>query len=357
MSRSAIPDHLQTERTVPAKIAEGYEPLFPGFASRFPEKAAGLVIGIIGAQFPSQSQVDDAVVPKLESFASAAGGVSYSEWASGTDAKGFYNLTMLAYWPSKEVYESWSVESGFKQWWEGIDANETKNGWFLEVLSPSVDRLETIFSHKDAREGVAYLEEAQVGPIREHIYWGSMRDRLPASQTDELQGEKKEQTSSTNGNNSNGEEKPRTRVQVHGKKNLAVIRSGQDLSTALPEERKLYEDDLAPVLEKGMSFLRDEGESIGCHSCRFMDVIDGKTREANKDRTFGLAYFDDLASLEYWSKEHPTHIAIFGGFMQYAHKLQGNISLRLFHEVLVLKPEQQFFEYIACHPRTGMLGA
>ena len=352
MFESAIPEHLRAERTVPAKMPEGYEPPFPAFASRFPEKAEDLVIGIIGAQFPSQDQVDEAgVVPKLESFA-AAGGVSYSEWASVTDAKGFYNLTMLAYWPSKEVYESWSVESGFKQWWEAIDPNETKHGWFLEVLSPSMDRLETVFSHPGAPEGVAYLHEAQVGPIREHIYWGSMRDRLPAGQTEELQGEKK--VPSTNGA---AAEKPKSRVQVHGKKNLAVIRSGQDLSTALPEERKLYEDDMAPVLLKGMTFLRDEGAEIGCHSCRFMDVVDGKTRAATKDRTFGLAYFDDLASLEAWSREHPTHLAIFGGFMQYAAKLQGNISLRLFHEVLVLKPEQQFFEYIACHPTTGMLGA
>jgi hypothetical protein len=75
------------------------------------------------------------------------------------------------------------------------------------------------------------------------------------------------------------------------------------------------------------------------------------------DKTFGLGYFNDLASLERWSKQHKTHLDIFGRFLQYAQELGGDISLRLFHEVLVLEPEQQDFEYIACHPGTGMLAS
>ena len=38
-----------------------------------------------------------------------------------------------------------------------------------------------------------------------------------------------------------------------------------------------------------------------------------------------------------------------------AGKLKGNVTLRVFHEVMVLEPEQQMFEYVACHPGTGML--
>lgn len=352
MFEPAIPEHLRAERTVPAKMPEGYQPPFPAFASRFPKKATDLVMAVIGAQYPSIEKVDPAAQKKLESFTSLSASTSapsFQEWASVTDSKGFYNHTLIAYWSSKEAYDSWTCESGFKQWWDSIEPGEAAHGWFLEVFFPSMDRLETNFSHPGAPEGVAHMHESQSGPIREHIYWGSMRDRLAASQTDELKGEPK--------NTSTSPSNPKTsRIQVHGKKNLAVIRSGQDLSTALPDERKLYEDDLEPVLRQAMTFLRDDGDTIGCHSCRFMDVVDTETREANKDRTFGLAYFDDLASLEAWSREHPTHVAIFGGFMQYATKLQGKISLRLFHEVLVLKPEQQFFEYIACHEGTGLLG-
>ena len=59
-----------------------------------------------------------------------------------------------------------------------------RGGW-LEVLRPRVERYETIFG-RAAAGGVAVLAEQFSGPIREHAYWGSMRDRLPAAQTDPL---------------------------------------------------------------------------------------------------------------------------------------------------------------------------
>ena len=361
---SAIPEHLRADRTVPARMPEGYAPPFPAFASHFPKKAADLVMAVIGAQYASQDDVDGVAREKLEAFAASKveNAPTYHDWASVTDPNGSYNLTMIAYWPSRDAYESWATGSGFKSWWEGIDPaaeeEEGGHGWFLEIFFPSVDRLETVFSHPGAPEGVAYLQESQAGPIKEHIYWGSMRDRLPVSQTDALEGTKdapQSTTSSPSSPSSSSSNDNNKRIRVHGQKNLAVIRSGQDVSTTLPEELELYNADLAPVLKRGMDFLRDQGDDVGCHSCRFMDVVSPATLAADKKRTFGLAYFDDLASLEAWSREHPTHLAIFGGFMQYAQRLQGNISLRLFHEVLVLTPEQQYFEYVGCHPATGML--
>ncbi len=46
---------------------------------------------------------------------------------------------------------------------------------------------------------------------------------------------------------------------------------------------------------------------------------------------------------------------IFGGFFPYAKELENNVTLRAFHEVMVLEPDQQYFEYVACHLGTGML--
>lgn len=73
------------------------------------------------------------------------------------------------------------------------------------------------------------------------------------------------------------------------------------------------------------------------------------------DQTFGLAYFDDIAGLEKRSREHKTHLNIFGGFLNYAKKLNFELTLHLYHEVFVLKAKQQLFEYIGCHGATGML--
>ncbi|KAI8633572.1 hem-containing dehydratase-domain containing protein [Xylariaceae sp. FL1651] len=124
-----------------------------------------------------------------------------------------------------------------------------------------------------------------------------------------------------------------------------------------PRERELCLGEMYPVLVEGMDFLRDHGDEVGCYSCRLMDIVDPATGRTDRDRTFGLAYFDELPSLERWSREHLTHLAIFGGFLRYARKLQNNITLRLFHEVLVLKLEQQLLEYVGCHAATGMLTA
>ncbi|KAK1525975.1 phenylacetaldoxime dehydratase [Colletotrichum costaricense] len=363
---SAIPEHLQQcPRKIAAKTPPGFQPPFPAYSASFPKDTKDLVFAVIGAQYTSQSNADGAAVAQLTKFTTskavdAVARPQFAEWASVTDNKGYYNVAHLAYWPSKTAYEKWAVDSGFQQWWEELEAGSHSNGWFLEIFFPTIDRFETVFSNNEVPEGAAHMRECVRGPIQEHVYWGSMRDRMAAAQDDELAGEKVERpattnhTNGTNGTNGNTTSLSR-RVKVGGKRNLAIIRSGQDWSDTLPEERELYLNTMHPVLIKGMNFLRDQGEEVGCHSCRFMDLIDPVTGKVDKDRTFGLAFFDELGSLEGWAKQHSTHLEIFGGFLQYAKKLENNVSLRLFHEVLVLKPEQQLFEYVSCHPGTGLL--
>jgi len=184
-----------------------------------------------------------------------------------------------------------------------------------------------------------------------------MRDRLPASQTDALGGEtaSADVEQPTIPTPAAGVAGSRRRVQVPGKQNLAIIRSGQDWSNTYPEERTLYLETMHPVMVKGMDFLRDDGHEVGCYSCRLMDIVDPVSHKPDKEKTFGLAYFDNLSSLEGWSRQHKTHLNIFGRFLQYARELNNNISARFFHEVLVLTSEQQLFEYIGCHEKTGML--
>ncbi|KAJ4399788.1 hypothetical protein N0V91_009152 [Didymella pomorum] len=95
----------------------------------------------------------------------------------------------------------------------------------------------------------------------------------------------------------------------------------------------------------------------GCFANDLWDVIDSSTYEARLEKTFGLGFFDDLSSLESWSKSHQTHLDIFGGFLMYAKKLKNVLSLRLFHEIYVLEACQQILEYVSYHEETGMLNA
>ncbi|KAJ5013738.1 Phenylacetaldoxime dehydratase [Colletotrichum sp. SAR 10_99] len=352
---SAIPEWLRKDRTVPARAPPGFKPPFELYTSRFPRDTKDLVMAVIGAQYEPNVKHDGSALRIISEFIASDSPTpksrpGFHEVAAVTDNRGFYNLALFAYWPSKSAYQEWLTSSGFHDWWTNLTPDN--NGWFLEVFYPTIDRLETVFSTQ-LPEGAGNLRESFTGPIQEHVYWGSMRDRLPISQTDELLGDT--ETVKNGDSATNGTAKSK-RVQVQGKKNLCVIRSGQDWSAALPEERQIYLDSMQPPLTRGMDFLRDHGDEVGCISCRFMEVVDPVTAEGGTDRTFCLAYFNNLSSLESWSKEHRTHLAIFGEFAKYAKRLGDKMSLSLFHEVLVLEAEQQMFEYVDCHDRTGMLG-
>jgi hypothetical protein len=316
---------------------------------------ADLVMAVIGAQYQDPARNDGAGIAIIKRFVTdAPDSVRPLFWevASVVDKAQALNLCVIAYWPSVGAHKDWAEKSGFQEWWDGLKPDGEGQGWFQEVFSPTVDRFETVFSNNAAPEGAANMQDHISGEMLEHAYWGSMRDRLGVAQDDKLEGERLGSPSA-----SRNSDTATRRVRVPGKRNLTVIRSGQDWSGTLPKERKLYLETMHPVMVTGMKFLRDEGREVGCYNMNVWDVVDPSTYEANLERTYGLGYFDDLSSLEYWSKSHQTHIDIFGGFLMYAKKLENNISLRLFHEILVLEPTQQSFEYVGCHNQTGMLAS
>ncbi|KAL6708389.1 hypothetical protein ACN47E_002652 [Coniothyrium glycines] len=356
MLESAIPEYLRRERTCPASTPPNYVPPFPAYCARFPTILKDPVLAVIGAQHTSTPLNGCADLSIVKEFIeSASGAIQPGSWefASVTDKRDALNTAILAYWPSAEKHQAWETESGFATWWQSPARENDNHGWFQEIFRPAMDCLETVFSNNENPEGVASMQENVSGELEEHAYWGSMRDRLAAAQNDSLKGIRWRTDQRDNSlNGADGK-----RIRVPGKKNLCVIRSGQDWSDTLPDERRLYLETMHPVLVKGMEFLRDEGREVGCYTMNLWDVVDPNTHAANRERTFGLGFFDDLASLEYWSKSHKTHINIFGGFLKYAKKLNNVLSLRLFHEVYVLEEDQQFFEYIGCHEDTGMLAS
>ncbi|KAF4120340.1 phenylacetaldoxime dehydratase [Geosmithia morbida] len=354
---SAIAPDLRTDRIVPGNLPSDFTPPFEVYTSRYPPSMKELVFAIIGVQYSSPSLNDGAAMEKIISFTSSTAvpaelRPTLKEIAAVTDNRGYYNIATLAYWPDRKTWDRWSEETGFKGWWSGLDPTTQPNGWFLEVFFPTMERYETILTDTVMHEGASYMRNGVSGPILEHGYWGSMRDRLPAAQVDELDGEKAFLQAG-------GPKRPETltsRIRVPGKRNLAVIRSGQDWKDTLPKERELYLGKMHPALQAGMDFLHDHGDEVGCYSNRFMDIV-GPMGETGTDRSFGLGYFDCLASLEAWSKSHSTHVNIFAVFMAYVKEMDNNLSLRLYHEVSVLEPSQQLFEYVSCHSNTGMLSS
>jgi aldoxime dehydratase len=86
-----------------------------------------------------------------------------------------------------------------------------------------------------------------------------------------------------------------------------------------------------------------------------MSVLDEHGRAT--DKSFGMSWWTSLAALERWAESHPTHLAIFGAAMTYLSTLGPAAKLRLYHEVTVARADEQFYEYLNCHPGTGLLHA
>lgn len=338
---SAIPAHLRQTRQRPSGTPEGYQPPFPAWSSRFSPLTGQVVMAYFGAQARHAVALAE-MAPITERFAQP-GGPLFWDAAHCTDAHGFHNTLAIAYWDNVQAFDQWRQQSGFAAWWQDEAREHGPLGWFMEVVCPTADRFETVFSSPDQPEGIGHLASHVSEPILEHGYWGSARDRLPLAQVDDVAAGPVPLVQPTTGQ----------RQRLPGRDNLCLIRSGQDWTQTLGQERDLYLNDVQPVLEAGMDFLRDEGGEIGCLNCRFMQVLDGNGVAVEK--SFGLAWFDDLAHLERWAKTHPTHVAIFGGFMQYVQTLNFQIQLRLYHEVSVIPASAQFFEYVNCHPHSGLL--
>jgi aldoxime dehydratase len=103
-----------------------------------------------------------------------------------------------------------------------------------------------------------------------------------------------------------------------------------------------------------MDFLRDEGRSFGCYANRYMDVVD--ENEEFVEKRFAVSLWSDLSGLELWAKSHPTHAKIFASAMRHMAEFGSTAELHLYHEVMVVERQHQWFEYLNCHDKTGLLG-
>lgn len=338
---SAIPVHLQTARTRHRRVGDDYQPPYPSFVARHKTAIKRVVMAYFGVQYRGEAPA--AAGEALAQIAARfAGDNRPSHWdrAQYIDQAGFTNVVSVAYWDDVARFDSWFAPA--REAWTGRET--TGFGTFIEVLRPAIDRYETLFSSPDRAEGIAVLAEGMSGEVQEHAYWGGMRDRIPLSQTSEM---------APGGTPVLLRDGPRLQVRPHD--NLCLIRSGQDWSDTEASERKMYLDDVEPVLREGMDFLRDQGVAIGCYANRYMRVLgaDGTPSE----KSYGQSWWRSLAALERWAESHPTHVKIFGAAMKYLSTLGPSAKLRLYHEVTVAAADEQFFEYLNCHKQTGMLAA
>ena len=340
---SAIPEHLKTARTRHRRVPDDYAPPYPSFVARHKPSVAQVVMAYFGVQTSAApSKGAEQALGWIASRFGLEGGPTHWDRARYIDEAGFTNMVTVAYWDDRKKFDGWFPAA--RDGWTGVARTTDEAGTFIEVLYPSVEGYETLFSSLGRPEGVAALADGMSGEVQEHAYWGGMRDRIPLSQTSEMAPSGAPRTV-----------RDGVRIRVIPHDNLCLIRSGQDWGDTEAAERKMYLDDVEPVLREGMDFLRDDGRAIGCYANRYMTVVtsDGTATE----KSYGMSWWKSLAALERWAESHPTHVRIFGAAMKYLSTLGPAAKLRLYHEVTVISADEAFFEYAGCHPKTGMLNA
>jgi hypothetical protein len=225
------------------------------------------------------------------------------ERARVLDEPGQETTVFLAYWCEPLRSERWHARAD-------VVSMLATPGVFEETAAIPRDWWETLHSTGELTPGVRNLLPAS--PTDVHEYWGASRDRIASSAHSSLDP-----------------------IPAGGgpEGNVCLIRSGQVWSECGPEERELYLTSVEPTLRAGAAFLREHPES-GCWSARYLreQTLDGEDLES----TSFIGWFRSLADLERWASSHPSHLAIFGSFLELARRMQGDVRLRLWHEVSVL---------------------
>jgi aldoxime dehydratase len=337
---SAIPSHLQCPRSRHRRVPDDYVPPYPSFVARHPASVKRVVMAYFGLQSHDAGAPREAALADLAAAFAQPLGPGHWDRAHYVDAAGHDTVICTAYWDDPARFEAWFAGHG-RDW---TLRPRPGLGTFSELLQPAVERYETLFSAPDRAEGIATLAHGMSGLVMEHAYWGGARDRIPASQTDAMEPMGAPHVQRDGG-----------RLVVHGHEHLCLIRSGQDWSDTEADERRMYLQDVEPVLRAGMDFLRDDGLGVGCIANRYV-VVQGRDGTPT-EKSYCMSWWKSLAALERWAESHPTHVAIFGAAMKYLSTLGPAAKLKLYHEVTVLRADEQRFEYLNCHEGTGLLRA
>lgn len=322
----------------------GWNPPVAAFGARFDRLQGALVAALFTCEGEAAHRA--ATIEQLDAWLAGPHPPARVERAEHATREGTRATLTIAYWLDPAEHEAWAAQ-GFDAWWRDDARLVEPGGHALEVMTIPAERLETIFGHKEPR-GATHTGQTMFGPIDEHLYWGAMRDRIPASAQDAL--------ASSWGHNLPPKRTEPTRgrrLRIEPPRNLCVIRSGQNWGDCDADELAMYDSSVRPALHAGMRYLRDHPEETGCLDLRFANEIeDGRPSK----RAYGLGFFLSLAHLEAWAAHHPTHLDIFERMVALGTERGERLGLKLWHEVFVLPAERQRFEYVNCPAGTGLLG-
>jgi aldoxime dehydratase len=322
-----------------------WEPPYPAYAAAFAPEVRHVVMAYYGVSYSGDAPpAARAFAVRLQAALQGPNAPAVANRARHQTKSGRTEDVFILYWLDPGTFQAWQKD--FDTWWHGPARLNEDVGYWCEIFSPPLARLETLIS-SETPAGLAEAMTGATGPIREHAYWGAMRDRIPLSASDALVSAQADLQPHDPGDTLG------KRLRIVMPENVCLIRSGQNFTDCGPEEADIYHAKVGPVLAAGMTYLRDHPLETGCLSCRFMSetAVGG----AAEKKTFGLAYFLSMAHLEAWAANHPTHLAIFRTFHELVRARNFVLDLKLWHEVAVIPQNGGVADYINCPPDTGLL--
>ena len=322
--------------------SETFQPPYDAHTSIFPAGWSDYVMGQFALQVAPGADGDE-LGRALDTALTRAPRPLHVERVNSTDAKGYANEVRLAYWQNAADYADWRANPAVAEFLERPLAGPV--GLWREVIVAPAANVDPTGGAARHLWGVGrHLKQVWE---RYHGYYGSMRDRMPNGRVPDIEAEEftlqaRDDVMSAG-----------KRLTVDLPHNLCFIRGTFGWRNCPSDARQSFIDELLPVYERGVLYLRDNPVEVSCISARLSQVVDGEPLTGLDAET--LAWFTSLKSLEAWTHSHATHAAIFNTARDIALRHAANANLDLGHEVVVVPRGGVDAEYNNCHPDTGFL--
>lgn len=338
---------MPLERAHSMRMPEGFKPSVQRWSARFGNDATDFVVGYYGVQGDTAEALSTSPFAVWKDAVLAqAGGPEAHDMVQFVDGGGKCNWVLIAYWPTVDRFNVWRSDPSNAAFWENPARLSEPTGYFREELRVKADRYETIY-FVDFRGGISRSPEVRLEKTFESSYWGAARDRIPRAACDRLESSAATSLCTTSRPTEGA------RFVVFPPNNLAIIRSGQYWERSGEDQRADEIKRMRPRFEAGLEFLANHPIDTGCCVLRYMRHFDERGRLNSESAVHGI--FQSLADLERWTQDHASHKAIYAEAFRQLMLYKERRELRTWHEVFVFDSKGQHFEYLICHPRTGLL--
>jgi aldoxime dehydratase len=339
--------HVEYPRTVPAKRPDGHVPAAPRYSLRWERPISTLISDYFAIQergltWPQQRDFFELA---RKGFEHPDGPESF-EIMRSIDEDEFTNAIVVGYWLDPVKHARWEYASSLMKWFRSRERMDGSTGAWRETLAVPYDRHETIYSEPTYRIGLGRTAGSVISTITTNGYFGAARDRLPLSAVDSLESPYGEVPPSSKELHSDGR-----RLRVSVPVNVATLRSGQYWAHAEKEQLDDYLENMRPRLMRGMEYLSTNKKESGTLALRVMTNLNDDGTERKETSVY--AHFISLANLERWAESHTTHHAIYHHAIAMNRHYKEARQFVSWHELFVLPGGE--FEYVNCHPSTGLL--